>query len=409
MVDKVKPLKLESSVDGTEDDFNYTETDPTEDYIAAKGIAFENSNVRRIDLDASGDTQFTDVSNPTGKTLKAIQQDISDKYPASNPTGYETPAQLNARDTANRDRANHTGTQLAATISNFAATVLATLLAGLSTATNAAIVSGDSIIIALGKAQAQINAVIVSIGLKYDASNPSGFETPTQLNTRDTNNRARANHTGTQLANTVSNFAATVLATVLTGLSTATSTAIVATDSILTALGKAQAQINTTAASLSAHIGSGGASHANATTSVSGFMTGTDKTKLDALFVTTPTFSSFSDINFNTNSTTMISVTGTLITPNVAGTYIASAVFVASVNTNTNRTIEAQLFKNSTLIVGAEASSQNNVSNILRSNTLLSPTFAMNGTTDTIDLRVSITGNTLTVGDRILVITRIGP
>lgn len=38
-------------------------------------------------------------------------------------------------------------------------------------------------------------------------------ETTTQLNTRDTNNRARANHTGTQLAATISDFATAVAAT----------------------------------------------------------------------------------------------------------------------------------------------------------------------------------------------------
>jgi hypothetical protein len=46
-----------------------------------------------------------------------------------------------------------------------------------------------------------------ALSLKYDASNPDGFETPTQLNTRDTANRNRSNHTGTQLASTISDFA----------------------------------------------------------------------------------------------------------------------------------------------------------------------------------------------------------
>lgn len=62
----------------------------------------------------------------------------------------------------------------------------------------------------------------------------------------------RSNHTGTQDASTItgtktasfiSDFAATVLATVLTGLSLATSTAVAATDTILVAIGKLQAQI----------------------------------------------------------------------------------------------------------------------------------------------------------------------
>jgi hypothetical protein len=39
-----------------------------------------------------------------------------------------------------------------------------------------------------------------------DSGDIANFETTTQLNTRDTNNRARANHTGTQLASTISDF-----------------------------------------------------------------------------------------------------------------------------------------------------------------------------------------------------------
>ena len=54
--------------------------------------------------------------------------------------------------------------------------------------------------------------------------------------------RARANHTGSQLASTISDFASTVLATVLTGISFVTGTAVVATDSILVAIGKLQKQ-----------------------------------------------------------------------------------------------------------------------------------------------------------------------
>jgi hypothetical protein len=63
-------------------------------------------------------------------------------------------------------------------------------------------------------------------------------------NDTDANLKNRANHTGTQLASTISDFADTVRGVVLTGLSTATSTAISATDTILVALGKLQGQIS---------------------------------------------------------------------------------------------------------------------------------------------------------------------
>lgn len=58
---------------------------------------------------------------------------------------------------ADRNRANHTGTQTASTISDFASTVRTTLLTGLSTATNAAITAADTILTAFGKLQAQIS------------------------------------------------------------------------------------------------------------------------------------------------------------------------------------------------------------------------------------------------------------
>lgn len=49
-------------------------------------------------------------------------------------------------------------------------------------------------------------ATQTALNLKYDASNPNSYETTTQLNTRDTNNRNRSNHTGTQTASTISDF-----------------------------------------------------------------------------------------------------------------------------------------------------------------------------------------------------------
>lgn len=80
---------------------------------------------------------------------------------------------------------------------------------------------------------------------KYDASNPSGYETPSELDARDVENRQRVNHTGTQLASTISDFASTARSVLMSGISTAVSSAVLATDNLITALGKLQAQINT--------------------------------------------------------------------------------------------------------------------------------------------------------------------
>lgn len=179
-----------------------------------------------------------------------------------------------------RDRSTHTGTQLAATISDFTATVLATILAGISFSVGTAVTAADSVLVAIGKLQKQITDLGTS---KYDASNPSSYETTTQLNARDTANRSRSNHTGTQLAGTISDFATIVLATTLNALSLATGTDIVATDSILVAFGKLQKQISTNLATFTAHEGAGGAVHAAVTTLVNGFMSANDKTKLDGI------------------------------------------------------------------------------------------------------------------------------
>lgn len=106
------------------------------------------------------------------------------------------------------------------------------------------------------KLDASTNA---SLDLADSAVQPAGianFETTTQLNTRDTNNRDRANHTGTQLAATVSDFAATVRATVLTGLSLASATAISATDTVLVALGSLQKQITDLTTTVAAKVAS---------------------------------------------------------------------------------------------------------------------------------------------------------
>lgn len=254
--------------------------------------------------------------------------------------GIASGATANSTDAQLRDRSTHTGTQLSSTISDFAATVRSVVLTGLSLATSTAVAATDSILVAVGKLQAQITAHAGSGGSAHAdvvAGGASGFMTgadKTKLNgiatgatanatdaqlrdrsthtgtqsadtlTDGTTNKAflatertkltgiatgatandtdanlknRANHTGTQLATTISDFAAAVLATVLTGFSTATQSAVVATDTVLSAIGKLQGQLN-------AHVGSGGSSHAVVVAAgAAGFMSGADKTKLDGI------------------------------------------------------------------------------------------------------------------------------
>lgn len=201
---------------------------------------------------------------PTSGSLVINQALFDSKYDASNPLGFETPAQLDARDTANRNRTNHTGTQLSSTISDFdtAVDVRVDLHADLtnnphsvtkaqvglgnvdntsdldkpiSTATQTALDLkantadlGDLALLDQVDTAQIVNQAVTNTKLENMNSNTlkgraSGngtpqdltasevravleVETTTQLNDRDTANRDRANHTGTQLASTISDF-----------------------------------------------------------------------------------------------------------------------------------------------------------------------------------------------------------
>jgi hypothetical protein len=65
----------------------------------------------------------------------------------------------------------------------------------------------------------------------------------------------RANHTGTQLAATISDFASTVRGTALTGLSTAAGTIVTAAHSVLQAIGFLQKQVSDNLTTLTSHTG----------------------------------------------------------------------------------------------------------------------------------------------------------
>ncbi|MGJ0847408.1 hypothetical protein ACR77J_12025 [Tissierella praeacuta] len=83
----------------------------------------------------------------------------------------------------------------------------------------------------------------------------SGITTGATKNDTDANLKNRANHTGTQLSSTISDFATAIRSTVLTGLSNTTNAVITATDTVLSALGKLQKQITDNLLSLNTHIG----------------------------------------------------------------------------------------------------------------------------------------------------------
>lgn len=90
MVDKVKPLKIEDSISGTEFDMVPTETNPAEDYVAAKGLALENSDDTTIRGD-SGVMKFKDSDITLEVSLQELVSSASPgfifSFPGNNPTG----------------------------------------------------------------------------------------------------------------------------------------------------------------------------------------------------------------------------------------------------------------------------------------------------------------------------------
>lgn len=119
---------------------------------SATDLAYVASSTNGVVTSSTG----TSATIPAGSTTNASLLLPTDKTKLD---GIASGATANSTDAQLRDRATHTGTQLASTISDFASTVLATLLTGLSTATNTAILATDSVLIALGKLQAQITSL----------------------------------------------------------------------------------------------------------------------------------------------------------------------------------------------------------------------------------------------------------
>lgn len=78
-IDKTKPLKIENpTLGGTETDFGPTEVNPVEDHLAAKGIAFENSDDTVVYGD-SGVMKFKDTEITAAQTLKDAMERLQYK------------------------------------------------------------------------------------------------------------------------------------------------------------------------------------------------------------------------------------------------------------------------------------------------------------------------------------------
>lgn len=81
MADKVKPLKIENpATGGSQTDPFPVETNPAQDYLAAKGFAFENNDNRLIDLDGSGNIQFKDFSETSPVTVRQLRTALNNIF-----------------------------------------------------------------------------------------------------------------------------------------------------------------------------------------------------------------------------------------------------------------------------------------------------------------------------------------
>lgn len=82
MPDKVKPLKIENPASGgTDTDTGPTETNPNQDYLATKGIAFENADNRLIDLTpTTKEIQFLDAVETVAITVRMLRTAVQNIF-----------------------------------------------------------------------------------------------------------------------------------------------------------------------------------------------------------------------------------------------------------------------------------------------------------------------------------------
>lgn len=218
-----------------------------------------------------GSPAFTNTDK--GSDAVATHVAASDPHP-----NYETTAELNARDTANRDRANHTGTQLSTTISDFneaaqdavggiltdSASVDFTYNDAGNTITASVIPGGvnhNALLNGGGNTHIDHSTVSITAGtslngggditatrtINHNAFGTAGTygsaSTVPVFTTEVTGHISSVTNTAIAiLSSAVTDFAAAVRSVVLTGISFVDS-AVLATDSILVAIGKLQGQL----------------------------------------------------------------------------------------------------------------------------------------------------------------------
>lgn len=215
-------------------------------------------------------SDIVNVSTQVGQTLTDALNSIAvgpggggglDPADRAKLAGIEPGATVNSPDAQLRDRSTHTGTQLASTVSDFAAAVRSTTAAQLVAGANTTITQvGDTLVLASAAGPgSSVTSVAGKTGAvtlgKADVGLPNVDDTSDAdkpVSTAQAN--ALAGKEASITAGTASqfwrgdktwqDFSTSVRAAVLAGLSTATSTGVAATDSVLAAIGKLQAQVS---------------------------------------------------------------------------------------------------------------------------------------------------------------------
>ena len=81
MIDKVRPLKIENPAEGgTQTDYMPTETNPSQDYLSAAGIALQDNSTTTIDLDGSNNIQFTDATQTSPVTVTELKTAVHNTF-----------------------------------------------------------------------------------------------------------------------------------------------------------------------------------------------------------------------------------------------------------------------------------------------------------------------------------------
>jgi hypothetical protein len=135
-------------------------TDATTKSNAAQAFAIQRSNHTGTQAQSTVVNLVSDLA--AKQPLATVLTNTTAAFTTAQETklaGIATGATANATDAQLRDRSTHTGTQLAATISDFAATVRSTVATGISFVTATAVTAADTVLVSLGKLQAQITAL----------------------------------------------------------------------------------------------------------------------------------------------------------------------------------------------------------------------------------------------------------